>query len=262
MPIMFAGREGVGPQHTTEYVPTIGETTLSPHTDITILLDRSGSMSAIKGAMESGFDEFLSAHRETPTTRLSLIQFDATQPYDVVYLERPITDAPKLDLHPRGMTPLNDALCRTIDETGRRLRDKRTEDRPNRVLMLVMTDGLENASKKHTATDVKHRVNTQTGQYNWEFVYLGTNQDALLEAEKLGISRSKAVWFNVNRVDDTLKLLASNTANYAALSPTASAGVASITLDWSELQRKQAAGTDTTDDSIKQTTTNGTKSRG
>ena len=235
---------------------------MSNYTDITILLDRSGSMSSIKGAMESGFDEFLSAHREIPTTRLSLIQFDATQPYDVVYLERPITDAPRLDLHPRGMTPLNDALCQTIDATGRRLRDKRAEDRPNRVLMLIMTDGLENASKEHTAADVKRRVQTQADRYSWEFVYLGTNQDALLEAEKLGMSRKKAVWYDVNRVSDTWNLLATNTVNFAAMTPMASAGTASAALDWSEMQRKQAAGTDTTDDSVKQTTTDGTKSRG
>ena len=232
-------------------------TKLSPHTDITILLDRSGSMASIKSAMESGFDEFLSKHRETPSTRLSLVQFDGTQPYDVVYTEQPIADVPRLTLEPRGMTPLRDALCRTIDEVGRRLRDKRESARPSKVLFLVITDGLENASREHTVKDVKRRIKTQTNEYRWEFVYLGANQDALVEAEKLGIDLGKAITFTagLRGTANAWSSLTTNTSNYVS----DSSPMASVT-NYSSHQRKQAIETDSSDDRVKQTTTttNGT----
>lgn len=95
---------------------------MADYTDITVLLDRSGSMASIKAAMESGFNEFLQQHRAVPASRLTLVQFDTDNPQEVVYLAKPITDAPSLDLTPRGSTPLLDALCRAIDATGNRLK--------------------------------------------------------------------------------------------------------------------------------------------
>lgn len=207
--------------------------------DITVLLDRSGSMLGIKHTMESGFDEFLSKHRETPTTRLSLIQFDDQNPYDVVYLERPITDAPKLDLDPRGMTPLRDALCQAIDETGRRLRDKREGDRPNKVLFLVITDGMENASRQYTYKDVRKRVKQQTDTYRWEFVYLGANQDAIVEAGKLGMDLTKAITYDVNKTSTAWRGLATNTACYASINGSPSAAQADVALNWTNAQREE-----------------------
>ena len=213
---------------------------MSNYTDISVLLDRSGSMQSIKSAMESGFEEFLAVHREVPTTRLTLIQFDGQDPYEEVYVERPILEAPKLTLTPRGMTPLVDAVCEAIDEAGRRFARKAEAKRPSKVLFLIITDGLENASRQFSREDVKRRVKHQTSQYQWEFVFLGANQDAVLEAGRLGFDLKKAVTYDVNRVGETWRSLSKNTANYTSTHLVGAA--ASATLDWSEAQRSQLSG--------------------
>ena len=230
---------------------------MSNYCDITVLLDRSGSMSRIKDAMESGFEEFLTAHREVPTTRLSLIQFDDKNRHDVVYSERPVTDAPKLDLSPRGMTPLRDALCMAIDEAGKRLARKKEADRPNKVLFVVITDGLENASKAYSTYDVSDRVKRQTDRYSWEFTFLGANQDAVIEGVNLGFDLNKSMTFAMSRqgVGETFRLLARNTANYAG---GATAVLDSYTMD----DRLKAMTTDTTTgDPVTGSTTDGTTKR-
>src|SRR5688572_22144100 len=98
-------------------------------------------MDSIKTAMESGFDEFLAEHRKNPSTRLTLVQFDNHNSQDVVYTARPIVEAPRLSIDPRGMTPLFDALCTAIDRTGARLAAMPERDRPSNVLFVIITDG-------------------------------------------------------------------------------------------------------------------------
>jgi hypothetical protein len=163
------------------------------YTDITILLDRSGSMDAIKTPMESALDEFLLAHKKVPSTRVSLIQFDNTNPQEAVYIDCPVADAPRTVIEPRGTTPLLDALCFAIDHTGLRLQQKADADRPDQVLFVIITDGLENASHTSTRIDVRRRTEHQTAVYKWQFVYLGANQDAIHEAELIGIHANQAV---------------------------------------------------------------------
>lgn len=208
-------------------------------TDITILLDRSGSMAAIKDAMEGGFDEFLHQHQQVPTTRISLIQFDGQNPYDEVYIERPVTDVPKLHLQPRGSTPLLDALCTTIDKVGKRLAAKRQQDRPDKVLFVIITDGQENASHEFKREDVRKRVKTQTDTYKWEFVYLGANQDAFAEAASFGIDLGKTINFAyaARGTEKAWRSLAANTLGYAS-------GATAAVADYNSLQRSEAMETD------------------
>lgn len=191
---------------------------MTNYTDITILLDRSGSMATIKSAMESGFDEFLLQHREVPTTRISLVQFDSDNPYEEVYIERPVTDAPKLTLQPRGWTPLLDAMCKTIDKVGQRLAAKHEQDRPDKVLFLVLTDGEENASREFKREDVRKRVTLQTEGYKWQFVYLGANQDAFKEADSFGINQGQTLNFMASAAGtaNSWRSLATNTVAYAS----------------------------------------------
>jgi uncharacterized protein YegL len=209
---------------------------LKDYADITILLDRSGSMVSIKDAMESGFDEFLNEHKKVPSTRLTLIQFDSSNNQEVVYTARPVAEAPRLSIDPRGMTPLLDAFCLAIDRTGDRLSAMRQEERPNKVLFVVITDGQENASFKYGRNDVKERVTRQQGSYNWQFVYLGANQDAIAEAATFGIGAANAMTYtaDVMRSRSAMKSVAVNTLCYA------STGIAS-TLDFADSQRLDAS---------------------
>lgn len=166
---------------------------MAKFTDITVLLDRSGSMVSIKSAMESAFDEFAQRHRAVPSSRLTLIQFDGENAHEAVYTALPITEAPKLFLSPRGGTPLLDALCRAIDSTGMRLGALPADERPDQVLFVIITDGQENQSHEFKRSDVRDRVTRQSDIYKWQFVYLGANQDAFAEAASFGIPQQHAM---------------------------------------------------------------------
>jgi Mg-chelatase subunit ChlD len=168
------------------------------YTDITILLDRSGSMESIKPTMESALDELLLQHKKVPSTRLSLIQFDDEDTQEVVYSDRPVGEAPRTVIEPRGSTPLLDALCVAIDNTGRRLHDKPAMERPDQVLFIIITDGMENASRTYKHADVRRRTQHQTDSYKWQFVYLGANQDAIQEAASIGIAAANSISYAAN----------------------------------------------------------------
>lgn len=168
------------------------------YTDITVLVDRSGSMAAIKSAMEEAYGTFLAAHKETPSTHITLIQFDGVNPQQVDYVNVPVTAAEPLHLEPRGWTPLYDALATAIDSTGKRLRDLDPENRPNKVIFVVITDGEENASKTYRRKDVFDRVTKQENEYNWKFTFLGANQDLFKETQDLGISWNRSLKFTAD----------------------------------------------------------------
>lgn len=172
---------------------------MKQYTDVTILLDRSGSMASIKEAMETAFNKFIEEHKSNPTTRISLVQFDDRDNQEIVYQGVPVNYVEKLVLRPRGGTPLIDAFVKCIDRTGSRLANIPESERPDQVLFIVITDGEENASKQFKRSDVRNRVNHQSEAYKWQFVYLGANQDAIQEASTYGIPMQWAMNYNATK---------------------------------------------------------------
>jgi len=167
------------------------------YTDITVILDRSGSMASVRKDMEGGFDSFIEKQRAVPgECTVSLVQFD--DQYEVVYSGKKLSDVPKMTLEPRGYTALTDAIARTIDETGRRLAAMREEDRPSQVVLMIITDGHENASTEFKRQDVIDRITHQRGKYNWTISYLGTNQDAMETAKTFGIHDNAITYQNTS----------------------------------------------------------------
>src|SRR4051812_6786829 len=168
--------------------------TRSDLTHLYFLLDRSGSMQSIKSDIEGGFAAFVEEQRRgAGACRATLAQFDDV--YEVVYSDRPIADVPPLDLQPRNMTALHDAMGRMITDAGARLAALSEERRPGTVIVAIMTDGLENASKEWTGAAIKSLVEQQTTQWGWTFMYMGADQDAVEVGASLGIAREHAVTF-------------------------------------------------------------------
>lgn len=188
---------------------------MAEYTDITVLLDRSGSMESIQQAMESAYGEFVLQHRAVPSSRLTLIQFDTENPQEVVCEATPIGQVPRLTIVPRGGTPLLDAFVRAIDRTGERL--KAMGDRPDQVLFVIITDGQENSSREFKRQDVFDRVTRQRDIYKWQFVYLGANQDAIGEAASFGIPATMAMNYAPTALGTTsgTRSLSHNTVSYA-----------------------------------------------
>lgn len=165
--------------------------------EIIVVLDRSGSMENIKNDMMGGFDRFIQEQRKNPgECRVTLTQFD--DHHDVVYTAMPIASVPKLSLVPRGMTALYDAIGKTIVSTGERLRAMRESDRPDKVLFVIITDGGENQSREYVGAVGAAKIATMTqhqrDKYQWEFIYLGANQDSFAVAQTIGIFQNVATY--------------------------------------------------------------------
>jgi len=186
-------------------------------THIAVLLDRSGSMGDIKDDAIGGFNCFLKEQKAAgANATLTLVQFD-TESTDVVHESMPILEVPDLNhqtFQPRGGTPLLDALGQTIDSTGRALAAIPEANRPNKVVFVVITDGQENSSHQHTKVSVKEKIDHQSSQYNWQFVFLGANQDAFDEAGAVGIAMGNAANFAPARMQVAFAATAANVASY------------------------------------------------
>jgi len=174
-------------------------------------------MGDIKDDAIGGFNCFLKEQKAAgANATLTLVQFD-TESTDVVHESMPILEVPDLNhqtFQPRGGTPLLDALGQTIDSTGRALAAIPEANRPNKVVFVVITDGQENSSHQHTKTSVKEKIDHQSGQYNWQFVFLGANQDAFDEAGAVGIAMSNAANFAPARMQVAFAATAANVASY------------------------------------------------
>lgn len=170
------------------------------YTHIAFLLDRSGSMEAIRDATINAVNRYFDNQRTQPgTCSVTLAQFDDL--YEVVYDHVPIGEvAPRTreNFQPRNMTSLHDASVRLIDDVGARLAGLAEDERPERVLVVIQTDGQENASKRFTADDVRERIEHQRAVYRWEFVFLGANHDAVLAGAQLGIACDSSITYAAN----------------------------------------------------------------
>lgn len=168
-------------------------------TSINVIVDASGSMSHLAHDTIGNFNTFLKEQKEFPgeaVFTLCTFNTDYRLPHDFVK----IAGVPNLDAKtyiPQGGTALLDAMGTTIDSLGRKLAAMPEEERPSKVIFLIITDGHENSSKRYSAEQIKAMVEHQKDVYSWEFVFMGANIDAIATGTNLGIS-------------------AQNTLNYAA----------------------------------------------
>lgn len=166
-------------------------------TEIAIVLDRSGSMADCRESTIAGFNEFVEGQKAVPGEAfLTLAQFDSVDPFELVFSHRSLSSMPKLTYEtyaPRGGTPLHDAIGRMIVDLGAKLRNLSESQRPAQVIVVIMTDGYENASQEFDAPKIAKMIEHQRSAYNWQFIFLGANQDAILTGESLNIPRSMSM---------------------------------------------------------------------
>lgn len=164
-------------------------------THIEFVLDRSGSMASIKGDIEGGFDTFVGGQRSQPgRCTVSLAQFD--DHYEVVYTDLPVADVPALALQPRGSTAMLDAIGRSMTTLGQRLAALPEDARPGTVIVAIVTDGMENASREWTRPAIKALIEQQSRDYSWQFLYLGADQDAVEVGTGMGIPADRALTYS------------------------------------------------------------------
>lgn len=212
--------------------------TRSDLTHLYFLLDRSGSMQSIKTDTEGGFDAFITEQREAVTgeCRVTLAQFDNS--YEVLYSDVPLAEVPPLDLVPRGSTALLDAMGRLITDAGAQLAALPEEQRPGTVVVAVMTDGHENASKEWTHPAIKALVEQQTTAYRWQFMYMGADQDAIEVGRSIGVAADHAVTYGRGRAREAM---AATSAKVAGLRAARVANPAAMADAYSQAERDDLA---------------------
>jgi Mg-chelatase subunit ChlD len=160
------------------------------------ILDRSGSMESCWDDTIGGYNSFVNSQKELGGT-MTLVQFD--HEYKVLYTAKPIADVEPLTRQtfvPRGSTALLDAMGRAIKECKS----------PTAPTVIILTDGLENASKTYTKVHIKDLVE-QKEKDGWVFMYLGANHDAFGEAESLGIAPGRTLNYDATRTPDAFRQL-------------------------------------------------------
>jgi len=167
-------------------------------TDITLVVDRSGSMHRIREDAAGGVNSFIRQQAKEPgDALLTLVQFDTK--YEFLHKGVPIQNVPDYNLVPRGGTALLDAVGRAINETGDRLAKMAEADRPGLVIFVVTTDGHENSSKEFDKSQIKTMIERQQNDYDWHFTFLGASQDAFSEAGGMGIPAAGAANYAVEK---------------------------------------------------------------
>jgi hypothetical protein len=158
-------------------------------TDITMILDRSGSMGHIQEQVIRSFNGFLHEQKAVQGKALiSLFQFD--DQYEVNYQGVDMQDANELNAQtyqPRGMTALNDAIGRTIVSMKKRLKETKAN-----VVVVITTDGLENASKEFTRTQIREMIQECEEKLGWKFMYLAADDASFEEYEGIGMDHRRS----------------------------------------------------------------------
>ncbi|NLA35840.1 MAG: VWA domain-containing protein [Actinobacteria bacterium] len=182
---------------------------------IVFLLDRSGSMQSIKSDVEGGFAAFVEEQRNAPgECTATLAQFDDR--YELVFSAIPIDEVGPLALAPRGRTALLDSMGTLITDTGARLHATPDDERPGTVIVAIMTDGMENASREWTYPAIKSLVEQRTNENGWEFLYMGADQDAIEVGVHLGVKRQQSVTYGKSKARDVMAATSANISRHRA----------------------------------------------
>jgi len=177
------------------------------YTHIAVILDRTGSMEIIRDDTIGGFNSFLSEQKAAPgTATLTLVQFDSQDPYEVIHREKPLNDIPELTREtyiPRANTPLLDAMGRGINDLEKTLSEMKEKDRPSRVVMVIITDGQENASREFRKDQIEKMIKEKQDNLDWQFLFLSADLDAIGDALASGIRGAATLAFDKTALGTT-----------------------------------------------------------
>ncbi|MGI6706792.1 MAG: vWA domain-containing protein [Clostridia bacterium] len=190
-------------------------------TELVFILDRSGSMSGLESDTIGGYNAMLEKQKKEPGEAIiTTVLFDDKYEllHDRMDLRKiaPITDQ---EYFVRGTTALLDAMGRTIHKIAEIQKYTPEDERAEHVMFVIITDGLENASREYSYEKVHRMIEHQKEAYNWEFIFLGANIDAIATAARFGISPDRAANYNADSegillnyvvVSDTISCLRNN----------------------------------------------------
>jgi uncharacterized protein YegL len=146
---------------------------------------------------KNGFNDFLKKQKEVPgEANLTLVLFD--HEYIVMHDGKPLQSVEELTdktYVPRGTTALWDAIGRAVTTVGERLDKTPEHEKAEKVIVVILTDGYENASQEYNGERIRGMIDLQRKTYAWDFVFLAANQDAVATAKAMHIPKAAAMNF-------------------------------------------------------------------
>ena len=195
-------------------------------TELVFILDRSGSMSGLEKDTIGGFNAMIEKQKaEAGEAIISTVLFD--NDCQVVHDRLALQAVPRMtekEYYVRGCTALLDAVGGAIHHIGNVHKYAREEDRPEKTLFVITTDGMENASRRYSYEKVKAMITRQKEKYGWEFLFLGANIDAAGEAARFGIDADRAANYKADTVGTGViyETVSETVCNFRASRPVAS----------------------------------------
>ncbi len=199
-------------------------------TELVFILDRSGSMSGLEDDTIGGYNSMLEKQKKEPGEAiLTTVLFDNN--YEILHDRinikgvAPITDK---EYYVRGTTALLDAIGMTINKIVNVQKHTAKEEQAEKVMFVIITDGMENSSREYSYTQIRKMIEHQKNNYNWEYIFLGANIDAVETAGRFGIDKDRAVNYHADSEGTNL--------NYKVLNKTVSSYRESsvISEDWKD----------------------------
>ena len=176
-------------------------------TELVYILDMSGSMCNLVSDTIGGYNSMIARQRKFVEDNFELQANVTTVMFDDEYMLihdraniKDIPDITEKEYHPRGMTAMLDAIGKTLVDVGKKLADTPEEERPGLVSVVIITDGMENASKEYTWETIRNMIKEQKEKYSWVFSFIGANIDVDKVTYDLGIDRSMSATYTANGI--------------------------------------------------------------
>ena len=188
------------------------------YTHISMVIDRSGSMSSCWNDVVGGYEQIVKENKAVAgVCTFTVAAFDTE--YELI---EDFTDIQKvnekLSVRPRGGTALLDAIGKTIVSVGEKLAKMPEKDRPHRVMMYILSDGEENSSKEFKKADIEKMIKAQESEYSWVFNYVGATLASVNDAVSFGIKSSNATFYNAANTGNTFAVLGEKMLNMRSVS--------------------------------------------
>lgn len=171
-------------------------------TEMVFILDRSGSMNGLEVDTIGGYNSLLEKQRkEVGEATVTTVLFD--DKYEMIHDHAAIgkvKDITNKEYFARGSTALLDAVGKTINHVGNRHKNALDSEVPGNTMVVIITDGYENASREFTLPQIKQMIERQKEKFGWEFLFLGANIDAVSTAAGFGITADRAVTYEADSV--------------------------------------------------------------
>lgn len=187
---------------------------------IVFVIDESGSMQGSNSDVTGGFNSYVDRHRNEPDARVNVSLYKFNQVITKVIANKPVKEVANLkneDYSPNGFTALYDAIGQAITDTDGLVESLPQAKRPTTIMMVIITDGHENASREYSASALKSTIATHERLLNWKFIYLGADLNNFADAEQLGINNH--IVFKKKNMSSKFDRIAEAGISYCLASP-------------------------------------------